>query len=151
MGWQYQNGIFERAQMSDRILFVDDDEQILCGIVRSLSDDFDIQTATSGKQVIELFKQATFAVVVSDMRMPDMNGARLLKYVYENYPETIRLLLTGQSGIEDSTAAINDGHIFRLLNEPCPPAALAQSLRDALDQWGVSRSLDEMVDSSIGA
>lgn len=141
------------APMTGPILFVDDDEQVLRAIDRSLSDDFEIHTAAGGKRAMEMLKETNYSVIVADMRMPEINGAKLLKYAFENFPRAVRLLLTGQSDIADATAAVNDGHIFRLLSKPCPTSVLAQELRDALKHCELQnlerRLLEETVQGTI--
>jgi FixJ family two-component response regulator len=74
------------------------------------------------------------AVVVSDMRMPGMDGAAFLAEVRSRWPEVVRMLLTGQSDIESAIAAINKGQIFRFLTKPCPPPALLAAVQAAVAQ-----------------
>ncbi|HEX3603704.1 MAG TPA: HD domain-containing phosphohydrolase, partial [Steroidobacteraceae bacterium] len=68
------------------------------------------------------------AVIVSDMRMPGMDGATLLKHVKQLYPETTRILLTGEPGRDGVIAAVNEGQIFRFLTKPCPPDQLRSAI-----------------------
>jgi DNA-binding NtrC family response regulator len=92
-------------------------------------------TATSGKAGLErLSSDGPFAVVVSDMRMPEMNGAAFLAQVRERAPDTVRVLLTGQADLDSAIAAVNEGQIFRFLTKPCAPEMLISSLRAAEEQ-----------------
>jgi response regulator RpfG family c-di-GMP phosphodiesterase len=122
--------------MTDMILCVDDDANLLEGLKRQLRKQFTLETALSGEAGLAVLKaQGPFAVVVSDMRMPGMNGARFLAQVRELAPDTVRMLLTGQAGIQDAIAAVNEGNIFRFLTKPCPPEVLASALQAALQQY----------------
>jgi len=83
-------------KVKPRVLLVDDDEKILRALVRSLRGSFDLTTATSGAEGLEMLdREAPFEVIVSDMKMPQMNGATFLKHAYTKRPDTVRLLLTG--------------------------------------------------------
>lgn len=116
-----------------RILLVDDEPALLDGLRRQLRREFDVVTATSGAEALRLLQTADFAVVLSDMRMPTMDGATLLSMVRERHPETVRLLLTGQADMESTIAAINDGQIYRFLSKPSPTPDIEAALRDAAE------------------
>ena len=121
---------------SSRILFVDDDERILKGIVRQQGDDFDITTALGPMEALKLVNESEpFAVVVSDMRMPEMTGVDLLKRVREISPDTVRMILTGFAELNTTIQAVNEGHIFRFLSKPCDEDLMAASLEAGLKQF----------------
>lgn len=121
--------------MSERVLFVDDEAQVLEGIQRSLRKQVDLQTATGGADALRLLSEAgPFALVISDMRMPNMNGAQLLAKVREQYPDTVRMILSGQADLEATIAAVNEGHIFRFLCKPCPADKVLAAVEDGLNQ-----------------
>src|ERR1700730_18091285 len=102
-----------------RVLCVDDDARVLEVLVVHLRKDYEVHTALSGVEALKVLKQiGTAAVVVSDMRMPGMDGALLLHTVMSFYPDTTRILLTGEPGRDAAVAAINKGHIFRFLSKP---------------------------------
>ena len=115
-----------------RILFVDDDPNILSGIrrvLRPMRDDFDLQFAESGREALEVMAGAEFDVVVSDMRMPGMDGADLLKMVQSLYPCTIRVMLTGQA---DEDAILRTvGVVHQFLEKPSDPELLKSVLQRA--------------------
>lgn len=119
-----------------RILFVDDEPDLLAGLVRNLrSEHFEVTTASSGGAAVDLLSSAgPFAVIVSDLRMPQMDGVTLLRKAHDLAPETIRILFTGQPDVERSIAAVNEGAIFRFLTKPCSRVTLASTLRAAIDQ-----------------
>lgn len=123
--------------MSDaiRILCVDDEQNVLDGLKRQLRKRFDVTVAISGAVGLATMKEhGPFAVIVSDMRMPEMNGAEFLKQARALAPDTVRILLTGQSDLNDAVSAVNDGKIFRFLQKPCPAEHLTMALEDAAEQ-----------------
>ena len=118
-----------------RILCVDDEPMMLDALARTLRQQFVIVTAASGDAGLRtVAEEAPFAVVVSDMRMPEMDGATFLRHVRERASDTVRILLTGQTEIEVAIAAVNDGNIFRFLTKPCPPEVLVPALHAAAEQ-----------------
>src|SRR6202050_1632096 len=121
--------------MSERVLFVDDEPNVLLAIQRTLRKQVEIQTATSGLEGLRLLREAgAFALVVSDMRMPSMNGAQFLAQVREQEPDTVRMILSGQADLQATIAAVNEGHIYRFLSKPCPPDQLSAAVEDGLKQ-----------------
>ena len=121
--------------MSERVLFVDDEPNVLEGIQRSLRKQVDLQTAPSGAEGLRVLTEAgPFALVVSDMRMPLMNGAQFLAKVREQSPDTVRMILSGQADLQATIAAVNEGHIYRFLSKPCPAEQLLVAIADGLKQ-----------------
>lgn len=105
-----------------KVLCVDDEPNVLEGLKLNLRRRFEVSTATSGPDGLEIIRtQGPFAAVISDMRMPAMDGAAFLARVRELAPQTVRMLLTGQTDIEAAISAVNEGQIFRFLSKPCPP------------------------------
>jgi CheY-like chemotaxis protein len=120
---------------AEAVLFVDDEPLVLEGIVRSLRKRFQLYTATSGAEGLRVLESAgPFAVVVSDMRMPEMNGVQFLAKVRDLYPDTVRIILSGQSDLADTIAAVNDGNIFRFLSKPCTPQYLLAAVGTGVEQ-----------------
>src|SRR5205823_12680612 len=92
----------------------------------------------------EIEENRTFAVVVSDMRMPGMDGAALLAEVRGLLPDAARILLTGYADLDSALRAVNQGQIFRYLTKPCPPDVLRQAVTDGVEQHRLARrSRDE--------
>jgi response regulator RpfG family c-di-GMP phosphodiesterase len=117
------------------LLCVDDEPLVLEGLALHLRRSFALTTATSGAAGLEILKEkGPFAVVMSDMRMPGMSGAEFLSKVREQWPNTVRVLLTGQSDLQSTVAAVNEGQIFRFLTKPCPPDVLLGALSGAAKQ-----------------
>ncbi len=120
--------------MTPKILFVDDDPAILRSYKRYLSLEFDLDTALGGEHGLQMMSEnGPYAVVVSDMRMPGMDGGRFLSEVHKGWPDSVRILLTGHAHQEDVTAATSKGQLFGVLDKPCPPDILVQALRDAIE------------------
>jgi len=122
--------------MDARILCVDDEPNILEAYQRALRRQFRLDTALSGDQALAaIAKNGPYAVVVSDMRMPGMDGIRLLTKIHEVSPDTVRIMLTGNADQQTAIDAVNEGHIFRFLTKPCSPEILAKSLCAGLEQY----------------
>ncbi len=121
--------------MSEKILCVDDDTNILAGYKRQLRKQFKISTATGGEEALRALEESgPYAVIVSDMRMPGMNGIELLKKVREKSPDTVRLMLTGNADLQTAIEAVNEGNIFRFLTKPCAAEPFAKALAAGLEQ-----------------
>ena len=139
-----------------RVLTVDDEPNVLEGLRLVLGRRYDMATATSGAQALELVERSpSFAVVLSDMRMPAMNGAVFLARMRERSPSTVRMLLTGQSDVSSAADAVNEGQVFRFLTKPCPPMRLRQAVEDAVRQHELvtaeSVLLEQTLASSVRA
>ncbi len=120
---------------AERVLFVDDEQNVLDGIRRALRKQMDIHTAVGGVEGLKLMQeQGPFALVVSDMRMPGMSGPQFLAKVREYAPETVRVILSGQADFQATIAAVNEGHIYRFLSKPCPADQLLAAITDGLNQ-----------------
>ena len=123
--------------MSDQIhiLCVDDEPKVLEGLVLNLRRHFRMSTAVNGLAGLAIVEgNDPPAVVVSDMRMPEMDGAVFLSRVREKSPDSVRLLLTGQADIESAIAAVNHGQIFRFLTKPCNTPTLLAAIQAAAEQ-----------------
>lgn len=118
-----------------RVLCVDDEPDVLEGLELSLRRHYEVDTATGGEQALQLMRTGDYAVLVSDMRMPGINGAALLATARKHFPETVRVLLTGYADVSSAASAINDGQIFRFLVKPCPPPAVQRAIADAAGQY----------------
>jgi FixJ family two-component response regulator len=118
-----------------RILCVDDEAQILEAMTVNLGRHFQVSTALNGAAGLEKIRsEEPFAVLISDMRMPGMDGATFLKHAFAQAPNTVRILLTGQADLSAAIAAINEGQIFRFLSKPCPAPILMKTLESAVEQ-----------------
>lgn len=117
------------------ILCVDDEPSVLEGLALHLQRRFRVVTATSGAAALQLLQDRNdISVIVSDMRMPVMDGATFLNRSRLPAPDASRILLTGQADMESAILAVNEGQIFRFLTKPCPPATLLKSVSAGVDQ-----------------
>jgi response regulator RpfG family c-di-GMP phosphodiesterase len=114
---------------------VDDEPQVLEGVTLSLRRAYEVLTANSGPAGLELLSgDRGVAVIISDMRMPGMDGATFLGKAREAAPDATRILLTGHADVDGAASAINEGRIFRFLTKPCSPSALLAALDAAVEQ-----------------
>jgi CheY-like chemotaxis protein len=119
-----------------RVLCVDDEARVVEGLALHLRREYEVHTALGGAQGLQTFKElGGFAVVISDMRMPGMDGATFLRAVRRNYPDTTRILLTGEPGRDSVVQAVNEGQIFRFLTKPCPPEELKAAVEAGVMQF----------------
>jgi response regulator RpfG family c-di-GMP phosphodiesterase len=136
--------------MTEKILFVDDEPNVLQSIQRQLRKRFDLVIAEGGIEALRVLKEeGPFAVIVSDMRMPGMNGVELLSQVKDLYPGTVRLMLTGNADQETAMEAVNNGQIFRFLTKPCPQATFITSLALALRQYRLISAERELLQNTL--
>jgi response regulator RpfG family c-di-GMP phosphodiesterase len=146
----------ETAPSRPRILCVDDEPRVLAALSRQLHQAYTVVTAESGAAgLTALADAAPVAVIVSDMRMPIMDGAAFLAEARRQAPDTVRILLTGQADLNDAATAVNKGGIFRFLQKPCPAEDLLAALRDGVRQFELVHAervlLSETLHGSIKA
>lgn len=137
---------------SDKILFVDDEENLLVGIQRLLRREFSIETALGPEQGLTALESGDgFAVVVADMKMPKMNGIEFLRRSRELAPDAVRLMLTGNADQRTAIDAVNDGAVFRFLTKPCSQEQLKAALNDALRQHRLLTVEKDLLDQTLRA
>jgi C4-dicarboxylate-specific signal transduction histidine kinase len=116
------------------VLCVDDDSTLLEGVAATLRKDFNITIALGAEDAfgaMQTFGPPT--VLVTDMRMPGMDGGAFLSRVRRMYPDTVRILLTGQADLADAARAVNEGEVFRILTKPCSHNNLRSTISEAMD------------------
>ncbi|WP_246545488.1 response regulator [Pelotalea chapellei] len=120
-----------------RILCVDDDRNVLRALERIFFDDnYDIILANSGEEGLEIIDSSDpFQIIISDYRMPVMNGVEFLKKVYEHYPETVRIVLSGYADAGSIVAAINEGHIYKFIPKPWNDEDLRATIQNSLERY----------------
>lgn len=122
-----------QEQRQPQILFVDDERAILSSLRRIFrSSSYKVHVACSGAEGIELLEKNDIDLVVSDMRMPEMDGAALLSTVAERWPSTERMLLTGYSELSSAIDAINQGKISRYLTKPWDDSEIVTCVEQTL-------------------
>ena len=141
--------------MTKRILFVDDEPNILHAFERQLHSRFEVELAVGAEQALHVIENgAEFAVVLSDLRMPGMNGIQFLSRVRQIAPDTVRMILTGNADLAAAIEAVNEGKIYQFLTKPCPGELLVRALDAALEQYRLITAervlLEQTVQGSIG-
>jgi response regulator RpfG family c-di-GMP phosphodiesterase len=133
-----------------QLLCVDDEPNVLEGLQRTLRKKCDVSTSPSGEAALNrLAAGETFEVVISDMRMPSMNGATLLSRFRDTAPDTVRLLLTGYAELDAAIAAVNQGNVFRFLTKPCPPEVLIPAIEAAAAQYRLVTSERVLLEQTL--
>jgi len=136
--------------MLEKILCVDDESNILDAYRRALKKEFHIETALGGAQALEMIAaNGPYAVIVSDMKMPGMDGVQLLARVKELAPESVRIMLTGNADQQTAIEAVNEGNIFRFLSKPCRPDSLAKSLTAGIEQYRLMRAERDLLETTL--
>ena len=136
--------------MNNKILCVDDEDMILKGFQLNLRKDFELHLATNGVEGLEVFdREGGFSVVLSDMRMPQMDGATMLGEIKKRDPEVVTVLLTGHTDFESAMSAVNSGSVFRMLSKPCPPDDLIKVLHASIEQNDLIRSKRILLDQTL--
>ncbi|HMA50255.1 MAG TPA: HD domain-containing phosphohydrolase [Magnetospirillaceae bacterium] len=140
--------------MTDRVLIIDDDHHLLSSFRRQLGTQFDLETAQGGSQGVDAViaaqhEQKPFAVVVSDMRMPGMDGIETLLRIKEVAPDTVRMMLTGNADQQTAIDAVNQGQIFRFYSKPTSPEYLANGLRSGAEQYKLVTAERELLEKTL--
>ncbi len=124
------------AGPAEKVLLVDDDRNLLASFNRQFHKRINLVTAASGGDGIQaITHDGPFAVVISDMQMPNMDGLEFLYQVRALSPDTVRVMLTGNATLDVAINAINDGQIFRFLNKPVPIGVLFETMIDGIQQY----------------
>lgn len=133
-----------------RVLCVDDEPRVLEGLTSLLSRSFEVVGAGSAAEALRIVRQEEpFAVVLSDMLMPETDGAAFLEKVQEVSGDSVRLLLTGRSDIDTAVRAVNRGRIFRFLTKPCPPEELRAAIAAAAEQYRLITAERELLEQTL--
>ena len=128
------------------ILFVDDEANVLKALRRLFHHDYVAYFASSGAEGLEILRQHAVDLVISDMRMPEMDGTEFLTQVVKQWPEIIRILLTGYADLQSTIAAVNQGRIYNYCNKPWNDDELKLLVRNALEQKRLREERDRLSD-----
>jgi len=127
------------------ILLVDDEENILRSLERLLRrDGYRILKAMNGGAGLELLKENTVGVIVSDQRMPGMTGVEFLSQVKELYPQTVRIVLSGYTELKSVTDAINKGAIYKFLTKPWEDDLLRRNIQEAFEHYELAHEKERL-------
>ncbi len=121
--------------MRPKVMLVDDEPHVTAALQRGLRrEPYDIVTAHSADEALEVMDRERVDVVVSDERMPNMSGSEFLSIVRRDYPDTVRIILTGQASLDAAMRAINEGQVYSFLSKPCDDGELTQAIAGGLGQ-----------------
>ncbi len=135
---------------SERILLVDDQQAMLDGLRRQLRREFQVEAALGGHDALHIIEmEGPFAVVVSDLRMPYMDGIEFFTTLQHRAPATARILLTGNADLQVAIEAVNNGHIFRLLAKPCSLDALSKALHAGIEHYRLHLAPQELLEQTL--
>jgi response regulator RpfG family c-di-GMP phosphodiesterase len=138
------------VKMIHKVLFMAGDPDTLDSFERELGDKFFIKTAQSGEQGLKIIKEGgPYAVVVTDMNMPGMNGIEFLKEVREFAPETVRMMLTRFVNTDIVMRAINEGNVYKFLSKSATPAMLTKTLEDSIAYYQSIKTEKESLSKSL--
>jgi len=140
--------------MEERVLIVDDDHNLLSSLRRQLVDDFNLTTALGGMEAIDAVQSAQdmrmpFAVVICDMQMPEMNGIQTLRRIHDIAPETVLLMLTGNSDQQTAVNAINEGNVHRFYTKPCSIEVLTDGIKAAIEQYRLTTAERDLLERTL--
>jgi response regulator RpfG family c-di-GMP phosphodiesterase len=131
------------------VLCVDDEEGILHSLRRLLrKEDYRLLTALSGTEALKILEDNDVHLVISDQRMPQMSGTEFFAAVKEQYPDTIRVILSGYTDVDSITESVNKGHVYKFFLKPWNDQSLKLEIKQALNQYDLiqaNRSLNEKV------
>lgn len=132
-------------EISHTVLCVDDEVNILQTLKRLLrKENYRLLTASSGKEGLEILSGNDVHLVISDQRMPEMNGTEFLAEIKEKYPDVIRIILTGYTEVDAITESINRGHIYKFFLKPWNDDNLKLEIRKALDQYDLIKANEHL-------
>lgn len=136
--------------MSERILCIDDDPNILAAYQRQLRKRFEIDVAESAREGLRLLnEQGPYAVIVTDLSMPGMSGIEFLARARDLSPGSVRMMLTGNATEQNAIEAVNSVNVFRFLSKPCLPEAFARALEAGLEQHRLVTAEKELLEKTL--
>ncbi len=122
--------------MKNTILIVDDEPNVIAALQRTLFEEpYDIRSAESGEQALDILAGCRAKVVISDERMPGMDGAEFLAIVKNKFPETVRIMLTGHASLDAAMKAVNSGEVYRFFVKPWNELDLVMAIRSAVEKF----------------
>ena len=132
-----------------KMLIVDDEPDNLDLLYRAFRRDFNVLRAESGTEALEILAlEGEVAIIISDQRMPEMKGTEFLSKTLPQFPNTIRIILTGFTDIEDLVEAINSGQIYKYITKPWDPNELKRVIEKAAQTYKVLNQRSEYLENS---
>jgi len=134
--------------MDHAVLIVDDEPKIYHALRRALHrEPYDVVYASGGAEALKLLGERSIDVIIADQNMPEMQGSMLLSRVRQQFPDIVRMMLTGDARLETVMAAVNKGEIYRFFTKPCNESELIISLRDALQMRALKFEAARLLDT----
>jgi len=130
--------------MPYKILIVDDEPANLRALERLFRQEYEVLTANSGTEALELLTQHDVALLITDQRMPGMTGIELLKKTMSLRPRMVRIILTGYTDVEALVEAINCGEVYRYITKPWSNEDLRVTIKRALEHYETNRKRHEL-------
>jgi two-component system response regulator HupR/HoxA len=130
----------------NNILFVDDELKVLSSIKRAvITENFKSYFATSGEKALEVMESTTISVIVTDMRMPGMDGLKLLQIIKEKYPDTIRIVLSGYAQLTQILATVNSVGVFKFITKPWSmEEEFLPSIKEAMEYYNLKKASEQL-------
>jgi response regulator RpfG family c-di-GMP phosphodiesterase len=136
--------------MLDKILFVDDDQNLLDSLKRQLRNNFNVETALGPREgLVAISQRGPFAVVVCDLRMPLMDGIHFLANAGKIAPDSVRMMLTGNADLSSAIKALNEGNIYRFITKPCEPDTLSALIDQGVRQYRLITAERELLEKTL--
>ncbi|MFC1563169.1 response regulator [candidate division KSB1 bacterium] len=130
-----------------KLLFVDDEENVLKSLKRLFHEEkYEIYTANNGLEGIKLLERLEFSLILSDYRMPELNGVDFLRLVKEKSPYCIRMILTGIPDVSVAISAINEGEVYKFINKPWDDENLKVQIKRAIEHYELVREREELLE-----
>jgi response regulator RpfG family c-di-GMP phosphodiesterase len=138
------------AAMDKKVLFVDDDPNVLAGYQRNLRKQFAIDISTQGSEALEMLqKNGPYEVIIADMQMPAMNGIEFLEKARDFSPKSVRIMLTGNADQLSAVRAVNDGNVFRFLTKPCSSSELGTAIEAGVHSYRLLEAERQLLDQTL--
>lgn len=136
--------------MPDKILFVDDDQNLLDSLKRQLRNTFTVETALGPREgLVAISQRGPFAVIVCDLRMPLMDGVHFLANAGKIAPDSVRMMLTGNADLSSAIKALNEGNIYRFITKPCEPDTLSTLIDQGVRQYRLITAERELLEKTL--
>ncbi len=135
----------KRDEQRFNILYVDDEADNLASFLATFRRDYNVYTARSGQEGLDVLRQVDIHLIITDQRMPEMTGVQFLESISAEYPEAVRMILTGFTDMDAIIKAINSGRVFRYITKPWDARELKQNIDIALQHYRLEKTNKELV------
>ncbi len=136
--------------MTEKILFVDDEENLLRALKRQFRKAYQVSVAASGKDALQILADdGPFAVIVSDMQMPEMNGIQFLQAAQKRSPDSVRIMLTGNADQKTAVDAVNNGNVFSFYTKPCSIEVMTGAIEKAVAQYRIQAAERQLLEETL--